>query len=715
MAVKDKPKLSFWQRAVARRTLGVLIGGIVAVLGRLFGPLGSIIGVVLGILALASIEVFLGREERAQMRQQRIEGRRGFWVGLILPLGLVLVFISERVIGAAHDQIWLYRSVAFVALGLAVAWRGWSWSRAKGEQRTVETWLSVATLGVLVSLGLHALGTDAGLEAMGLADESADHAGGVLGALFPATLIVSLTTLFYMELAYRLMPIEEAIELRRVGAAAGTGLAISLSLVFVGSINYVASERDVKRDLSYFRTTEPSETTLRMVGDLDEPVAVHLFYPDVNEVLDALTPYFETLNAASERMTVEQHDHALAAELARQHRVRGNGFVLILRGEGDGQQAESFEVGLELDTARRRLRTLDGLFQQHFAQLTTRPRELYLTTGHRERAATPLEGDPPDQRLGELVDALSRSNIQHRDLGPAQGLGNRVPEGAPAVAVIGPREPFLPEEAASLARYVTEGGRLLVFVDPGVDHGLAPLLAQLGVSMREGVVHSEQSFVRRGAAPANRQVIFSNTYSAHPTVTLANRYRSRVATVFMAGGALARAEGSELEGVSVTFPLRAASGYWLDTDGDHVQDEGELAESFNLMAAVTVPVEGGEEGRAVIVADGDLITDAWIGNRGNAFVLMDAVNWLVGEEQVLGPTSTEEDQPIQLRGEDDKIIFYGAAFGLPLPLLVLGFFLGSLRRRSGGVAEDDEEQDEQAAPPPKPEAKPAPAKPEEEE
>ncbi len=656
------------------RWLGLGLGWIAlaVALGLTFGLIGAAIGIALGAIGFAAFETVAGGEGQ-------VEGRRGFWVGLILPLGLILLFISERVVGDASEQITVWRGLALTTLALAAGWRGWSLSRAKGEQRTVETWLAVATGGVFLSLLLYALGTDAGLEALGL--EGSERAGGVFKVAFPSVLVVSLSALLYMEMAYRRMPVEEAIELRRVASAASTGLAIGLSLVTVAALSYVANERDVKRDLSYFRTTEPSETTLRMVRDVDEPVQVHLFYPDVNEVLDALRPYFETLDEASDALTVVQHDHALAAELAREHRVRGNGFVLLTRGEGEGQQAESFEVGLELDTARRRLRTLDGLFQQHFAQLTTRPRELYLTTGHRERAATPLEGDPSDQRLGELIDALSRANIQHRDLGPAQGLGNRVPEGAPAVAVIGPREPFLPEEAESLARYVGEGGRLLVFVDPDVDHGLGPLLSRLGVRLRDGVLHSETSFVRRGAPPANRRIVYSNTYSAHPTVTLANRFRSRVATVFMAGGALVRDEAGALEGASVTFPLRATSGYWLDVDGDHEQGASEPAEAFNMIAAVTVPTEGSEEGRAVVVADGDFITDGWIGNRGNAFVLMDSVNWLVGEETVLGPTQSEEDVPIEIRAEDDAVWFYGSAFGLPLPLIVLGVWL---QTRGGG-------------------------------
>lgn len=630
-----------------------------------FGPAGVAFAIVLAVVALGGAQAARGK------------ARRGFWLGLLIPLGLLALFASERMIGAGHSEQWLWRGAAFLAIGTSLVWRGFQLVRTRGPARQVELRLTLASVGVLVSLALYALSSS--VEWLGLEGEAATRTAGSLSVLWVALLAISMGALLFMEMAYRGMPVEEAVELRRVDASAVNGLTLALSLIFVASINYVAQERDIKHDLSYFKTTRPSEATIARAQRLGEPVRIVLFYPRVNEVLEQLRPYFEELEAAAEPISVEVRDHALAPDLARQHRVRGNGFVVLLRGEGEGQQAESFEVGLELEQARSRLRTLDGRFQQSFAQLTVRPRELYVTTGHRERSASGVDGDPREQRLGELSTALQRSNIASRELGMAQGLANEVPEGAPAVAVIGPREPFLPEEAESLLRYVKRGGRLVVFVDPDVDHGLDPLLHGLGVTLRDGVLHSERNHLRRGAPPADRAVVFANNYSAHPTVTLATRYR-RAPAVFDRGGALARRE--EAEGVNVTFPLWAGESYWLDVDGDHAQGEGEPSlDRYPMLAAVTTEGDG-QEGRAVIIADGDFITDKWIQNAGNAFVLMDTLNWLVGEEQVFGPTQTEEDIEIEHTRDEDKLWFYGTSFAVPLPLLFFGFWLA--RRKLAG-------------------------------
>ncbi len=701
-----------------RAAIGVAYPILAGVVWFLFGILGFVALSLVIVIAFGGLEAFDPDDDEDGPRPGReapkIEVRRSFWVGLLLPIGLGLLFVSERVVGAESEAIWAWRALPALCLLTAVGWRAYALSQAKDNQRKVEIALMAATAGVLASIGLYALGTERGVAAMGFEDAAAERMSGVLAVLWPTVLLVSTTTLLFMELAYRLMPVEEAIELRRVGAAAGNGLALSLSFVFVASINYVATERDVTRDLSYFKTTRPSEQTVRMVGRLDEPVEVVLFYPAVNEVLDRLRPYFEELDESSEELTVVVRDHALSYEIAQQHRVPRNGFVVILRGEGEGQQAEQFEVGVELESARSRLRTLDARFQQHFAQLTTRPRDLHLTVGHREHSASPIEGDSEAERLSQLEEALERSNIQSRSLGVAEGLANQVPEDARAVAVIGPREPFLPEEAQSLLRYVEGGGRLLVFVDPDVDHGLDPLLAGLGLSVPRGVLHSATRHMRRRTGEADRSAVYSNAYTAHPTVTLANRFRSQVVSVFVRGGAIERREGSELTGAAVTFPLRTDSGFWLDEDGDHAEDEGEPTGRFNMIAAVTVPNEGGDEGRAVVIADGDFITDQLIANRGNAFVLMDAVNWLVGEEHVLGPTQTEEDVPIEHTRDEDEVWFYATSFGVPIPLLVVGAWLAR-RRREGRNRRKAPKAPEATGVKAAKAAAPAPAKTEEEE
>jgi hypothetical protein len=618
------------------------------------------------ILAMIALDVF------------RTRNTRSFWSLAIVPASLVSVLVAARVATPGTGQNALL-ATAGVMLAVALGLRAWRFSRSAGQARKVELRLAIAMGGVLVAMALYAfdmLGSSAQPAA-----EEAEGTVAWLTVIWPALLAVSLGALLFMEAAARGMSVEEAVELRRVDAAATNGLTLGLAIIFVVSINYVAQKNEWTRDLSYLRTTEPSENTIRMVRALDEPVTVYLFFPRVSDVLDQARPYFDAVDRQSEHVTVRVRDHALEPQLAQRHRVRGNGHVLIVRGDGESQQAKTFEIGLDLEAARTRLRTLDGRFQQNFAELTTRPRELYLTAGHRERATTGADGDPEAQRISLLNQGLERNNIDSRELGMAQGLANRVPEGARAVAVIGPRDPFLREEAQSLLEYVRTGGRLVVFVDPDVDHGLDPLLHGLGLQLRRGVLNSTTQHMRRSDPVSDREVIISNSYSAHPTVSRANRYRRRLASIFIRGGAIERYEGAgQLAGLNVTFPIWAADQYWLDENDDHERNGDEVGSGrFQMLAAVTVPNQGGDEGRAVVIADGDFITDQVLENPGNGLVLEDVLQWLLGEERVFAPTATEEDRPIQHTREEDQIWFWLTSLAIPLPLVFLGAWMGTRR------------------------------------
>jgi hypothetical protein len=608
--------------------------------------------------------------------------RRGVLPTLLLVAALAVLLLARRVVadeGLAQALLW---ASVLGAVG-AFAWRAFFMLQASGDARRVEVRLLAAKGGLLLALGLYALSTDWGVELLGLADDPDARWPTVLAVLWPAVLLVSGAALLFIELVYRRMPIAEAVELRRVRTSAQAGASLALAVVFLFSINYVVNERNHKRDLSYFKTTTPSAGTLRMVGGLGTPVTAYLFYPQVNEVLDQVRPYFDQVAEASGQLTVEVRDHALSPALAREHRVRGNGHVLLVKDEGGTAQAEQFEIGVELDAARSRLKKLDATFQQSFTRLTRQRRELQLTTGHDELTDPNVQATDPTEETKDLMAALRRSNITTRRLGMAQGLANEVPAEAPAVAVVGPRKPFMREEAEALLTYVRRGGRVAVMVDPDVDHGLDPLLRPLGLQLAEGIVASERQHFRRTQTPADRANIYSNRYTAHPTVTMASRHSSRVATVFVRAGSIERHEGSDvLEGIHVVFPLKSSGAVWLDTDGTFERNpETESQKQVNLMAAVTVPNPDGEEGRLVLVPDGNFISDALIRNPGNGLVFGDIMQWLIGEEQIVGDVSSEEDIRIEHTRDEDKIWFYATSFGAPLPLLGVGMWMAVRRRR----------------------------------
>jgi hypothetical protein len=603
----------------------------------------------------------------------------------LLAVALFAIFAGERVLGEGS-----LRNLCSGAGGLlmlaAIGVRVQALLRATADVRAVEVRLLVAYLGVLLGLLLYALSTDVAMDALGLAEESRSRAVAVLSVLWMAVLLVSLTALLFMELVYARMPIAASVELRRVRTAAYAGLTLALSAVFLLSVNYVVTARDVRRDVSYFKTTEPSESTRRMLSKLKTPVKAMLFYRRTDDVLAQLQPYFQSLSKLNPKFTYDIVDAALMPDLARKQRVSGNGSVLLLIGTPDAvQKAQLIKIGLELTEARPQLRKLDSLFQQNFAKLTTAERSVWLTVGHGERNSKADE-NPTERGEGTKVldEVWKRLNLKANRLGVSQGLANAVPDGSGAVIVLGAREPFLAEEVQSLLGYVRKGGRLMLMLDPNVDDGLDPLLEGLGLKRLPGVLGATKNYMRRKYDASDHGIVYSNKYSSHPSVTTASRYQAEVATVMVNGAGLDKAGTNVEPKPSVTFALRSSGDFFRDLNGNFERDANEPEETANLVAAVTVREKpDAPEGRAIVIGDGEFMADKLATNNGNIMVFVDGLAWLIGNEELNAEVSSEEDIPIEHSRDKDKLWFYATTFAFPLPLLGLGVWVARRRRRSG--------------------------------
>jgi hypothetical protein len=597
----------------------------------------------------------------------------------LLLSGLLGIFIGERIFGAGT----LHTALVYGGLALcvaAVALRARAFASAQGDVRGVEGRLLAAYGGAALALLLYACSTDWGIAQLGLTGTAAERVDGVFSVLWLAVMLVSLSAVLFMEIVYLRMPIAESVELRRVRTALHAGLTLALSAVFLLSVNYVATARDVRKDVSYFRTTEPSAATLAMVEKLDKPMRVLLFFRPGSDVLGQIKPYFDALSGKGKKLRYEVIDVALAPELASKHKVRDNGNVLLLSGEGDDEKGESFRVGNELTEARGTLRKLDGTFQQTFNKLVRPERTLYLTVGHGERNAksSELPGADGTQVMEEV---LKRLNLKTQTLGVSNGLGSAVPDEASAVLIVGPTEKFLPEEVATLLAYARKGGKLFLMLDPDLDLGLEPLLAGLGVELLPGTVASESQHMARAHNESDRGIIVTNRYTSHPTVTTVTRHQREVATVLVNGVALKASTAQAVPKPQVTFPLRSGADSWRDLNGNWKRDPEEKSEVLNLMAAVTLEGEGDAEGRAVIIGDGDVITNKVAQNNGNMLLFVDSLAWLVGNEDLSGEVSSEEDRPIEHSSEQNKVWFYATTFAVPAPILLLGAWVARGRRK----------------------------------
>ena len=124
-------------------------------------------------------------------------------------------------------------------------------------------------------------------------------------------------------------------------------------------------------------------------------------------------------------------------------------------------------IGTELKQAQAKLKTLDRDFQEQLTKLARARRTAYLSVGHGELNDSPRgKSDEIGARSASIARTLlQRLNYLVKDIGLAQGLAKEVPDDADLVVILGPTEPFAPEELAALDRYVKRNGKLFLALD----------------------------------------------------------------------------------------------------------------------------------------------------------------------------------------------------------------------------------------------------------
>jgi hypothetical protein len=610
---------------------------------------------------------------------------RSFWVSVVFLGGLAAVFAGERVLGAGDARV-VVTSLGVLAAVVGVLLRAARWSKATGDRRRVEgAFLQLSLLG-LAALALYFVQSDVWLKvAAHPLDASSPKLATVLAVAWPALMTTCWLPTVFGEFSYAAMARAPAIEAGRVQDAILSGLGLSGALVFVFAAVYVGYARDVKWDLSYFRTTRPGAATRHIIEGLDEPVQVSLFFPPSNEVRDEVLEYFTDLAKENKLFQLEVYDQAIDVAKAKELGATGNGAIVVQR----KTRKEQMTVGLDLESARGQLAKMDGDFQKKLLQTVKQKRTVYLVAGHGERAEE--RTGPTDQRstIKAFRDVLQQQNYDIKPLTAADGLANEVPKDAAALAIIGPTSPFLPEELDALRKYLDRGGRILLTLDPESNVDVEGVLSRLGVRFNATKLANDQVYVRLNHQVSDHQVLATTGASSHPAVT-SLAHLGHQAAFFLAGAGYLEDRKDRPTDVTVDYPIRAMPQTFDDLNNNFEFDPpAEQRKPYNLVAAITGKKPGlkpEQQLRAIVVSNSDCLTDLFMQNNptlGNAYFALDAMKWLLGDESIAGEVSNEEDRPIEHTRKQDVFWFYSTIFLVPAVVLGIGWGVTRQRTKKG--------------------------------
>jgi hypothetical protein len=683
------------------------------------------------------------------------------WIFPLYAAGMVLVFIGERVLSGLEKGAGAATALGVLAVVAATAVRFSPRFKSGGERKSIESLLAVLSLAGVLALAIYFATTDSGTEKLGLnhlASATKDHLLGELRVAWIALIAVSMMPMLFAETALWPMRRAERPESRRVRAAASAGLTLVLAAIYGSLFVYAAGGVSWKADYSYFKTSRPSESTRKIAASLAEPVKVVAFFPDVNEVRNEVASYLRELSAGIPNLQVQVTDRLLSPKLSKELHATQDGVIILARGSVN----YTVNLGTDIEQARPKLKTLDRDVKEQLLKLARARLTAYFTVGHGELNDAPKgKSDDTGHSAGIARTLLQKQNFTVKDLGLAQGLANDVPDDADVVLILGPADPFGPEEIASLQRYADRGGHLLISLDPDangsqvtspieaglpkeaphplsnappaasssaapnkatkppsadkasakevpeapVPAGIAALAGLAQLTYSPTLLANEHQHVRLSFNDSDHVRLISNSFSSHASVSTLSRNAPAAAVVFFGSGSLDRAPGATAK---IDFAVRAPTGTFADKNKNFVQDKDtERGGSYNLAAAVSKPIVGGvkpvpapdpadkkpkekkpetKEMRAFVTADVDAFSDLVMSNvRGNQFLLVDAVRWLVGEESFAGAETSEEDVRIEQTKQQDLSWFYATIFGAPCLVLAAGVVVSRRSRRAGGA------------------------------
>lgn len=641
-----------------------------------------------------------------------------WWASLAFGVGLLFFFLGERFFGHLSGARFVLTGIGVVLIVGVTAARLWAMLGSLGARRRVERTLVLTHAGTLLALVLYVLTTESMLLKLGLTDTAATHFSGAVTVLYLAVLVASNVPLLIAELSLgtalrtqfdvgRKGGDEDAgVEYFRVRELGWSGLSVGLALSFLMVTCQVANERNVQRDVSYFKTASPGESTRKMVASTSDPIKVLLFFPESNDVKDQVKGYFQALASSTGRISVEVHDRLADAELAAKYKAVKDGTIVIVRGTGDKEKSQTLDVDPDIAKARNstsKLRTLDREVNSALIKVLRDKRKVYLLTGHGEindpdSLPADLKARLPQRGTSVFKRRLADLNYEVKNLGLLD-LAKNVPDDATVVVALAPSIPLQPAEWASLERYLDRGGHLLYALDPANGNGLGPLEGKLSVKFLPGHLTDEVNLLPVRRTFSDRRTVLTNQFSSHASTTALSRTTDRP-LIFNDAGALDDApfNGDVLVAPRKTFTVRSMDTSYLDLNDNFSFDGGgstpEKKQRWNLAAALETNKHGDKDGyRALVYADVDLFADVIARDQlGRTVMLMwsdsgggvvdDAIRWLGGEEMFSGEVVSEDDKPIQHTKNQDVVWFMLTIIGFPIIVLALGL-LGTTRRRRG--------------------------------
>ncbi len=467
---------------------------------------------------------------------------------------------------------------------------------------------------------------------------------------------------------------------------------VLLGILFI-MVNYIASRRYARVDLTSTRIATLSQTTIQLLSHLTTPVTAIVFYQpqtqdgQPNPLYPLITDLLKEYERYTNKLTIERvdpyQDPARAEQLVKELAIDRPNLVIFRSGTrhkylSDTDLAE-YNYSTMTNQGEPRVKAFKGeaAFTSAILGITQADSPLvWFISGHGEKSIEQSDS----YGLSNLKKNLEQQTMQVKEVTLLER--SAIPPDVKLVVIAGPTRRLTETELGVLQAYLEHGGRLLALIDPLTDTGLDGVLTRWGVELGMDIVVDPKQQLPFGSA-AN---LFVTTYTQHPIV----QKMKTLMTLFPLARSVRPAQSLPKDLTVTPLALTSDAG-WGETKTSVETFQFNAGEDLKGPVSIAVaaertpstPPDGQRPARTRLVAIGDseFVINAQLGNIGNRDFLLGAVYWLMEQEQRIGigPKPLESLQ-LNLTGRQLKRVFWFSFLTMPLVCGVLGVGVWWLRR-----------------------------------
>jgi gliding motility-associatede transport system auxiliary component len=430
-------------------------------------------------------------------------------------------------------------------------------------------------------------------------------------------------------------------------------------------LNFLSFRHSKRFDLTSEKLFSLSDQTRKVVGGLQKDVNVVRFArptdttPDSQHFSDLMIEY----KHLSPHFKFQEVNPQEKPDVAQQYGAKRINDVIVASGDQKVPLEGGFEGGgiSEADVTNAILKVTRET-----------SKKVCFVTGHGEKALD----DGSVEGYAQMGENLKKETYTTQTMSLVEKNG--VPSDCDVLVIAGPSKPFFPQEVAMVQKYLDDGGKALIEVDPDTDSKLDPIFQEWNIKVGNNVVIDASGMGQlMGAGPEIPLVV---NYGDSPIT----KSLQRQMTYFPVARTVSIADKSKTDPSNVELLMTSPQSFTKAKLEHQVKYDPKTDQLGPLSLGVAGTESKGENksARLVVIGNSAFPENQVLGGPGSdGDLFLNTINWLAQDENLISiRPKPETSRHITLTLAQETALAWIDRFFLPGIVIIMGAALWLKRR-----------------------------------